>query len=33
MSSDGVHFSMQGHAVLAAEIIRGLAGYLASARA
>jgi len=33
MSSDGVHFSMQGHAVLAAEIVRGLARSLASARA
>jgi lysophospholipase L1-like esterase len=29
LSSDGMHFAMHGHAVLAAEIIRGLAGSLA----
>ncbi len=26
MSSDGMHFSMEGHAVLAGEVVRGLAG-------
>jgi lysophospholipase L1-like esterase len=32
MSSDGVHFSMQGHAVLASEVVKALAKHRGSSR-